>query len=121
MARIMAFSFSALFLFCAAGIYVDNVETFLPHIWVPLFVLCAASTFLFACTWNVKLMRFTGVLIPCVFLGRLYAVIDRVLKDPYIGDGRALIGIGVYGMLTLSSILIWGQIFPRVVVRQGVT
>jgi len=120
LARGMVYAFAILFVFCAMGVD-DTIETFIPRLWAPLFLVCAVSTFLLAVTWSIKILHFTGVLIPCVFLGRLYAVIDRIYNDPNIDDKRIFLGIGVYGMLTISTIMIWGQVLPRVVDRQGRT
>lgn len=116
LARWVCVGFAVMFMFIGVGLNSDkHVETLIPNAWIWIFAFCALSVMALGIFWTRRLLYFTGILIPSVFLMRIWASIDRILGDPTVSSGRVLISIGLYGMLMLTTMTIWGRIFPRVV------
>jgi hypothetical protein len=74
-----------------------ETETLVPEVWPWAFYAGAGLCWLLAATWNRTLLSITSVYVMMLFLGRVFATIDRAQSD-VANDGRILVAIGVYGM-----------------------
>jgi hypothetical protein len=74
-----------------------ETETLIPEVWPWAFYAGAVLCWLLAATWNRLLLSITSVYVMMLFLGRVFATIDRAQSD-VANDGRILVALGVYGL-----------------------
>lgn len=115
LARLLCLGYTVMLLIIGFGINSDKtVETLIPDAWVWLLQVCAVSVALLGMFWQRWMLYLSGVLVPAMFLMRVWASFDRYIEDK-TSIGRAFISVGLYGMLMMSTMVIWTRIFPRVV------